>query len=127
MAVSRRALGGVRSKRVGQAKRALSDVASVVRMPRPTPLDPGDLSAAVDALPGWSLEGAKLHAEFEFSDFAGAFGFMAAVATVAAQMDHHPEWSNVYSKVTVDLVTHDAGGITELDVELARRMSDLAA
>ena len=50
----------------------------------------------------------------------------AACATVAAEMDHHPEWSNVYSRVTVDLVTHDAGGVTELDLQLARRMSELA-
>lgn len=95
-------------------------------MTRPVPLEPAQLSAAVDDLPGWSLVDGKLHAELRFADFASAFGFMSAVATEAARMDHHPEWSNVYSRVTVDLVTHDAGGVTELDLELARRMSELA-
>jgi 4a-hydroxytetrahydrobiopterin dehydratase len=95
-------------------------------MARPTVLPDDELAAAVSALPGWSLVDAKLHAEFRFADFAEAFGFMAAVATEAARTDHHPEWSNVYSRVVVDLVTHDAGGITELDVALARRMSALA-
>ncbi len=96
-------------------------------MARPTVLGPEELDAALAELPGWEVRDDKLHAEFaEFSDFAEAFGFMAAVATEAARLDHHPEWSNVYSKVTVDLVTHDAGGITELDLTLARRMSELA-
>ena len=95
-------------------------------MARPTVLTDDELAAALRELPGWSLVAAKLHAEFRFADFAEAFGFMAAVATEAARTDHHPEWSNVYSRVVVDLVTHDAGGITELDVALARRMSTLA-
>lgn len=95
-------------------------------MARPTPLDPADVAAALTDLEDWDERDGKLHAEFRFADFAEAFGFMASVATEAAQMDHHPEWSNVYSRVTVDLVTHDAGGITELDVALARRMSQLA-
>ena len=81
---------------------------------------------ALRDLDGWELRDGKLHCELRFVDFAAAFGFMAASATVAAEMDHHPEWSNVYSRVTVDLVTHDAGGVTELDLQLARRMSELA-
>ena len=96
-------------------------------MSRPEPLSEADRAAAVDELDDWELVDDKLHAEFRFADFAAAFGFMAAAATEAARLDHHPEWSNVYSRVTVDLTTHDAGGITELDVELARRMSELAA
>jgi 4a-hydroxytetrahydrobiopterin dehydratase len=95
-------------------------------MTRPVPLSPDELDAAVDGLPGWSLVEGKLHAELRFADFAQAFGFMSAAATEAARMDHHPEWSNVYSQVTIDLVTHDARGVTELDVQLARRMSELA-
>jgi 4a-hydroxytetrahydrobiopterin dehydratase len=95
-------------------------------MARPTALGPDQLAAALDALSGWRLVDGKLHAEFRFADFATAFGFMAAVATEAARLDHHPEWSNVYSLVVVDLVTHDAGGITELDLQLARRMIELA-
>jgi 4a-hydroxytetrahydrobiopterin dehydratase len=95
-------------------------------MARPTPLSSDDLLAVVAELDGWELVDGKLHQEFRFADFAAAFGFMAAVATEAARMDHHPEWSNVYSLVVVDLVTHDAGGVTELDVQLARRMLALA-
>jgi 4a-hydroxytetrahydrobiopterin dehydratase len=96
-------------------------------MARPSALEPDQLAAEVDDLADWSLQDGKLHAEFRFADFAGAFGFMSAVATEAARLDHHPEWSNVYSSVVVDLVTHDASGVTELDVQLARRMSELAA
>ncbi len=95
-------------------------------MARPPALDPADVEAALHDLDGWELRDGKLHRELRFADFAAAFGFMAACATVAAEMDHHPEWSNVYSRVTVDLVTHDAGGVTELDLQLARRMSELA-
>jgi 4a-hydroxytetrahydrobiopterin dehydratase len=78
------------------------------------------------ALPAWEVRGAKLHRELKFGDFAQAFGFMGAVALVAEKMDHHPEWSNVYNRVTVDLSTHDAGGITALDFELARAIDRLA-
>jgi 4a-hydroxytetrahydrobiopterin dehydratase len=85
------------------------------------------LSAAVAGLEGWSLREGKLHREFRFSDFVTAFGFMTRVALVAESLDHHPEWSNVYSRVSVDLTTHDAGGITASDVELAQRMNELAS
>lgn len=95
-------------------------------MARPLPLPADELDIAVAALPGWQVVDGKLHRKFVFADFTRAFGFMAAVATVAEKMDHHPEWSNVYSRVTVDLTTHDANGITGLDAELARHMSDLA-
>ena len=96
-------------------------------MARPSALGPDQLDEALRRLPDWALGDGVLHREFRFADFAEAFGFMAAVATVAAQMDHHPNWSNVYSTVTVDLSTHDVGGITELDVQLATRMDELAA
>ena len=95
-------------------------------MARPPALDSDAIDAALRDLDGWELSDGKLHRELRFADFAAAFGFMAAAATVAAEMDHHPEWSNVYSRVTVDLVTHDAGGVTELDLQLAQRMSELA-
>jgi len=95
-------------------------------MSRPEKLDKAALSIELDALAGWSLRNGKLHREFEFRDFNEAFGFMARAALVAESMDHHPEWLNVYKRVVVDLATHDAGGITELDVRLARRMSELA-
>jgi 4a-hydroxytetrahydrobiopterin dehydratase len=95
-------------------------------MVRPAPLTDDELSAAIADLDGWEVLDGKLHKQFRFGDFGCAFGFMAAAATSAERMDHHPEWSNVYNRVTVDLVTHDAGGITELDVALARRMDQIA-
>jgi 4a-hydroxytetrahydrobiopterin dehydratase len=95
-------------------------------MARPAPLSDDEIDAALIGMPGWSVVDGKLHRVFRFGDFGRAFGFMAAAAVAAERMDHHPEWSNVYDRVVVDLVTHDAGGITELDLALARRMSDLA-
>jgi 4a-hydroxytetrahydrobiopterin dehydratase len=76
----------------------------------------------LENLPGWSLEKGKLHREFKFANFVEAFAFMTACAIEAEKMNHHPEWSNVWAKVKVDLTTHDAGGITELDFRLAERM-----
>jgi 4a-hydroxytetrahydrobiopterin dehydratase len=76
-------------------------------------------------LPGWTRHGDAIVRELDFDDFVGAFGFMSAVALVAQRMDHHPDWSNVYNKLTIRLSTHDAGGITELDVKLAQRISSL--
>lgn len=84
------------------------------------------INAGLDELPGWSLENEKLRREFKFANFAEAFGFMTSAAIEAEKMDHHPEWFNVYSKVVVDLTTHSAGGITELDLDLARKMNKLA-
>jgi len=74
----------------------------------------------------WTLEAGKLHRTFQFRDFVGAFGFMSQVALVAERMNHHPEWFNVYRTVRVDLTTHDAGGISELDFALASAMEALA-
>jgi 4a-hydroxytetrahydrobiopterin dehydratase len=85
-----------------------------------------EVQAALQALPGWQVQDGKLHRVWRFADFAEAFGFMASAALFAHELDHHPEWSNVYATVTVDLTTHDARGITELDFELARRMDALA-
>ena len=75
---------------------------------------------------GWSVDDGKLSRQFKFANFAEAFGFMTSAAIEAEKMDHHPEWSNVYSKVDVQLVTHSAGGITELDFQLASKMNELA-
>ena len=74
----------------------------------------------------WSLSDGKLHKVFTLRDFVQAFGFMTSAALVAESMNHHPEWCNVYNRVTVDLRTHDADGITELDFALARRLDQLA-
>ncbi|TPW01253.1 MAG: 4a-hydroxytetrahydrobiopterin dehydratase [bacterium] len=68
----------------------------------------------------------KLHREFRFRDFVEAIGFMTSAALVIQEMDHHPEWFNVYQKVRVDLVTHSAGGVTATDVKLAIRLNELA-
>ncbi len=85
-----------------------------------------DIAARLDELSGWSLSNAKLRREFKFANFVDAFGFMTSAAIEAEKMNHHPEWFNVYNKVVVDLTTHDAGGITELDFALARKMNELA-
>lgn len=74
----------------------------------------------------WTIKKGKLHKTFQFSNFSEAFGFMARAALAAESMDHHPEWFNVYKTVRVDLTTHDAGGITELDFTLAGRMESFA-
>lgn len=77
---------------------------------------------------GWAVDDGRdaITKVFRFKDFVQAFGFMTRVALVAERMDHHPEWSNVYRTVTVTLTTHDAGGLTSLDVDLAARMDALA-
>lgn len=86
-----------------------------------------EISERLSSRPGWDLVDGKLHRELRFDDFVTAFGFMASVAIAAEKMNHHPEWSNVYSTVVVDLSTHDAGGVTELDFELAEKIDVLAA
>lgn len=73
----------------------------------------------------WSIIGGKLHKTFSFKNFIEAFGFMTRAAIHAETLNHHPEWSNVYRTVVVDLVTHEAGGITELDFKLAKKMDAL--
>jgi 4a-hydroxytetrahydrobiopterin dehydratase len=90
-----------------------------------TPPPPADLQAFLQEHPAWSVKENKLHREYRFADFSAAFGFMAQVALKAEKADHHPEWFNVYNRVVVDLATHDAGGITEKDLALARQMETL--
>ena len=70
---------------------------------------------------GWTIEDGKLHKEFQFDNFVSAFGFMTQLALVAESMNHHPEWFNVYNRVTIDLTTHDAGGISDLDFQWAKQ------
>lgn len=95
-------------------------------MTRPKALETAEIEAQLASLTGWALVEGKLHREFRFANFVRAFGFMTSVALVAEKMDHHPEWSNVYSTVVVDLTTHDANGITELDLALAAAMNAIA-
>jgi 4a-hydroxytetrahydrobiopterin dehydratase len=86
-----------------------------------------ELKKALASLPGWSVIDGKLHKEYKFADFIHAFGFMATSALGIEKMEHHPEWFNVYNRVTVDLATHDAGGITSKDVDLAKLLDATAA
>ena len=85
-------------------------------------LTQAELERSLEGLPGWELLNGKLHREFKFSSFAEAIGWMTSVAIFAEKIDHHPEWSNVYSRVTVDLITHDLDGLSTLDVALAQKM-----
>jgi 4a-hydroxytetrahydrobiopterin dehydratase len=81
------------------------------------------LASALERLPLWATapgERDAIHRQVIFGDFSRAFGFMSRVAMQAEKLDHHPEWSNVYAKVAILLTTHDAGGVTELDVEMAK-------
>lgn len=84
-----------------------------------------EISAALAALPGWSYQAGKLHREFSFKDFVAAWGFMSSCALAAEAMNHHPDWSNVWNRVRVELMTHDAGGVTQNDLALARRMNEI--
>jgi 4a-hydroxytetrahydrobiopterin dehydratase len=86
----------------------------------------GEVAAAITELPSWRVQNGKLHREYKFPDFPHAFGFMATAAPAIEKMDHHPEWSNVYNRVTVDLSTHDAGGITHKDFNLAKMLEGIA-
>jgi 4a-hydroxytetrahydrobiopterin dehydratase len=101
-------------------------ISQATSMPAPTKLSTAELTAALSQLEGWTLENEKLHRQFQFKSFVEAFGFMSSAALVAESMNHHPEWFNVYNRVTVDLTTHDAGGISAMDVTLAKRMAELA-
>ena len=76
--------------------------------------------------PQWRLRGGKLHREIEFADFNQAFGFMARVALHAEKLGHHPDWTNVWNRVSIELSTHDAGGITAKDFELAALIDQAA-
>lgn len=80
---------------------------------------------ALNELAGWSTDDGKLYRRFTFSDFSAAFGFMSRAALLAEKSDHHPEWFNVYNRVDVWLVSHDAGGITERDTAMAKAMNAL--
>ncbi|HAE73030.1 MAG TPA: 4a-hydroxytetrahydrobiopterin dehydratase [Gammaproteobacteria bacterium] len=87
----------------------------------PTPID----QQTLEQLQDWTILDEKLHRVFILDNFVQAFGFMTQVAIVAEKMNHHPEWSNVYKTVRVDLTTHSEGCITQLDAELAAKMDDI--
>lgn len=91
-----------------------------------TKLTDEQIKGELTSLVGWSVVNGKLHKDFVFENFIEAFGFMSKAAIHAEKMNHHPEWFNVYNKIKVDLVTHDAGGITQNDINLARTLNSLA-
>ncbi len=89
-------------------------------------LNDAELTTALSRLDGWERKGETIVRELEFDDFVAAWGFMSGIALLAQAMDHHPDWSNVYNRVTIALTSHDAGGITERDVRLATAINERA-
>ncbi|MBE9010480.1 4a-hydroxytetrahydrobiopterin dehydratase [Pseudanabaenaceae cyanobacterium LEGE 13415] len=90
-----------------------------------SPLSLQELETELKQLDGWTIENGKLHRQYKFPSFVEAFGFMSSLALVSEAMGHHPEWFNVYNRVTIDLTTHDAGGITAKDIDWARKANQL--
>ena len=86
-----------------------------------------EIADELKKLTGWTVMNGNLHRVFEFKDFTQAFGFMTRVALAAEKMDHHPDWSNFWNKVTVDLCTHSAGGLTKNDFDLAGKIQQVYA
>ena len=89
-------------------------------------MNASEISKRLEKLPGWELNGQVISKTYKFKDFTEAFEFMKAVAGVAEMLDHHPDWTNVYNTVEIRLTSHEAGGLTELDFELAGKMNQLA-
>ena len=89
-------------------------------------LTDSQITAGLTQLTAWKVKDGKLHREYKFADFAHAFGFMATAAPTIEKNDHHPEWANVYNRVTVDLTTHSAGGVTQKDLDLAKLLEGIA-
>jgi len=91
-------------------------------------LDPGERQAARADLPHWQMVDGRdaIKRAFQFADFSAAFGFMSRVALAAEKLDHHPEWQNVWNSVEITLSSHDAGGLTERDIKLAKIIDKLA-
>jgi len=91
-----------------------------------TKLTDEQIKKEITSLTGWSVMNGKIHKDFVFTDFVEAFGFMSKAAIHIEKMNHHPEWFNVYNKIRIYLTTHDAGGITQNDIDLARILNSLA-
>ena len=90
-------------------------------------LSDDEIARRIVEIPGFRREGDKLLADFKFKNFADAFAFMTSVAFVAEKLDHHPEWFNVYNRVDIALSTHDAGGLSERDIALAKIIDQVAS
>ncbi len=89
------------------------------------PLSQSEIAKQLKDLPDWRYQDGSIAADFKFKDFFTAFSFMIKVATAAEKAQHHPDWSNVYNRVSIKLSTHEAGGVTDKDVALAKTISDL--
>jgi 4a-hydroxytetrahydrobiopterin dehydratase len=96
-------------------------------MPAAKKLSEAEIKEKMNVAKGWSLVNGKLHRAFECKDFVAAFGNMTRVALVAESMNHHPEWSNVWNKVVIDLNTHSVEGLSNLDFELAVKINEIFA
>jgi 4a-hydroxytetrahydrobiopterin dehydratase len=92
-----------------------------------TLLTPSQCEALPQQLPAWQLLNGKLHRDIRFADFSEAFAFMVRVALAAESLGHHPEWGNVWNRVSIDLTTHDLGGLSSLDLALAEQIDNLLA
>jgi 4a-hydroxytetrahydrobiopterin dehydratase len=92
---------------------------------KPQPLSEPEIAERLKKIPRWRVVDGRLHREFAFENFVAAFGFMSSVALLAEKRDHHPDWSNSYGKVVIDLVSHDAGGLTQRDFDLATAIDAL--
>lgn len=90
-----------------------------------TKLSDNEIQANLKTLPQWQLKEGKLYRQWKFANFVEAFGFMTKVAILAERANHHPEWRNVYNRVEIELTTHDAGGISVKDFQLAAEISTL--
>ena len=96
-------------------------------MPLSPKLSDAEIERRASELPAWSIAGGKLHRELVFESFVDAFGFMSSVALVAERMNHHPDWSNGYNRVVIDLASHDVKGLSQRDFDLAHAIDALAA
>jgi 4a-hydroxytetrahydrobiopterin dehydratase len=90
-------------------------------------LSGAETTARLSEVPGWEIIDGKLQKTFTFPSFVNAFGFMTSVALLAEAMGHHPDWSNVYNRVTIALTTHDVGGISTRDFALAKKITEIAS
>ncbi len=91
------------------------------------PASESEIESALSGLPDWQRDEDRIARQFVFADFVEAFGFMGSVALLAERANHHPEWSNVYNRVSIELTTHDAGGLTERDFSLAAEIDKIAS
>ena len=94
-------------------------------MTRDRKLSASEISERLGSLDGWTVDGDRLYRSLTFPDFSSAFGFMTTVALIAEKIDHHPDWHNIYNRVDIYLTTHDCGGISERDFDLAARIDQI--